>query len=241
MLMKKLQSNGDLLHHMEFNAQDKDELFKPLDEVTDDLFDDAVECAKEVYFSYLNDDKSHFKLFAYLDRLSSIDRGFTYNISTDSEGNMTGFCWMTSTMRSHFERYHNCIFLDTMRRKTNVHLWPYISIVIVNDMGEAQPVIEGFVTSELDEAYMFVINSALEMAPNVDPTNIGVVFGDQFFTKELIIASGLTHAKLFYDHYHLGPNQEKELGSFLYGQVKDFSSFYVRTFVDPNLNPLTLT
>ena len=153
MLMKQLRSKKQMLNHIEFKPGDREELFKPLDQVTDDLFDDAVECAKEVYLCYMNDDKNNFNLFAYLDKLASVDRGFTYNISTDSDGKMTGSCWMTSTMRSNFERFHGCVFLDAMRRKTNFHLCPYISIVIVNKLGDSQPVILGFSTSEIDSLY----------------------------------------------------------------------------------------
>ena len=131
----------------------------------------------------MNDDKNSFLLFHYFDKLASIDLGYTYIILNDSEGNMTGLYWMTSKMRSSFERFHGCIFLDFMRRKTNVHLWPYISIVIVNELEEAQPVIEGFFTSELDQAYIFIVKAELEMAPNVCSKNIGVVFVDKFFLR----------------------------------------------------------
>ena len=79
---------------------------------------------------------------------------------------------MTSIMRSHFERYQVVIFLDAMRRKTDVHLWPYMAIVIVNDMGEAQPVCESIMMSEIGPAYTFLIQSALKMAPNVNPDHI---------------------------------------------------------------------
>ena len=149
LLMRKLRSKGDYLKHMEFKPTDRNELFSSLDNVTNDIFDEAVECAKEVYLSYMNDDKNNFRLFQYLDELASIDLGFTYSMSTDTNRNMTGFCWMTSTMRSSFERFSGCIFLDAMHKKTNVHLWPYMSIVIVNDLGEAQPVIEGFLLPNL--------------------------------------------------------------------------------------------
>ena len=91
--------------------------------------------------SYVNDKKGSFTLLSYLEELASRDPGFTYNISTDASGEMTGFCWMTSIMRSHFERYHQCIFLDAMRRKTNPHLWPYMAVVIVNELGECHPVV----------------------------------------------------------------------------------------------------
>ena len=48
MLMKKLSSKGNCLHHMEFKPTDKDKLFEPLDEETEDVFDQAVECSEEV-------------------------------------------------------------------------------------------------------------------------------------------------------------------------------------------------
>ena len=153
------------------------ELFAPLDEITDDMRDPVTECAREVYFSYLNDESCSFKLFKYFDDLSKMGSGFTYNYCTDSEDNLTGICWMTAHMISHFELYHSCIFLDAMRRKTNVHLWPYMSIVVVNEIGEAHPVIEAIVMSEIDEAYKFLVQSALSMAPNVNSDNIRVVFG----------------------------------------------------------------
>ena len=79
---------------------------------------------------------------------------------------------MTSIMRSHFERYQVVIFLDAMRRKTNVHLWPYMAIVIVNDMGEAHPVCESIMMSEIGLAYTFLIQSALKMAPDVNPDHV---------------------------------------------------------------------
>ena len=50
------------------------------------------------------------------------------------------------------------------------------------------------------------------MCPNVIEEDVRVVFGDQFFTPEIVQLTGLLSAKLFYDHYHLGLNQEKFLG-----------------------------
>ena len=111
-----------------------------------------------------------------------------------------------------------------MKRRTNIHLWPYVSIVIVNDIGEAQPVCKSVLMSEINESYVFLIQSALKMAPNVNILDIKVVFGDQFFTKELLQMSGLTEARLFYDHYHLILNQEKSLGPSLFNDVRPLLS-----------------
>ena len=43
--------------------------------------------------------------------------------------------------------------MDAMKKKTNVHLWPYMSVVIVNDVSDAHPVIEGVIMSEVDTSY----------------------------------------------------------------------------------------
>ena len=63
LLMRRLRVNGDYLKHMEFKPTDRQELFAPLDNVTNEIFDDAVECAKEVYLYYLNDEKTFFCCF----------------------------------------------------------------------------------------------------------------------------------------------------------------------------------
>ena len=107
-----------------------------------------------------------------------------------------------------------------MKRRTNIHLWHYISSVIVNDLGECQTVCESILMSEVNEAYTFLLQSAFKMCPKVKPLHIKVVFGDEFFNEKLIQKSGLVGAKLFYDHYHLVLNQEKLLGPSLFQMTK---------------------
>ena len=148
MLMKKLQAEGKSLDQFDFKPDVSKQLFTSLDDISDDFLDEAAKCAREIFYDFMNDSKCSFGLFQYLAKLSNADPGFTYDIAKDAEGKMTGFAWMTSVMRSHFERYHSVIFLDTMRTKTNIHLWPYISIVIVNDLGESYPVCESVMMSE---------------------------------------------------------------------------------------------
>ena len=220
MLMRKIKAEGKDFNTFEFKPDVQKELFTPLDEITDDILDSAVVASREIYYNFLNDTSCGVSLFQYLKALAKVDIGFTYAVSRDSEGKMTGFAWMTSVMRSHFERYHSVIFLDAMKKKTNMHLWPYMAVVIVNDLGESQPVCESIMMSEGNQSYKFLIRSALKMCVNVRSNDIKVVFGDEFFTKELIQTSGLTSAKLFYDHYHLQLNQEKYLGPYLFQKSK---------------------
>ena len=95
-----------------------------------------------------------------------------------------------------------------------------MSVVIVNELGESQPVCESILMSEVNEAYIFLLQSAFKMCPKVKPHNIKVVFGDEFFNENLIQTSGLSEAKLFYDHFHLVLNQEKLLGPSLFQKAK---------------------
>ena len=110
MLMRKLKSEGESLETYDFQKnKDNFNLMKSLDEITDDVVDISLTSAKDLYHSYLNDAKCSFHLFKFLDQIAQSDSGFTYNHCQDSKGNFTSFCWVTSHMRSHFERYHNII------------------------------------------------------------------------------------------------------------------------------------
>ena len=220
LLMKQISAEGKTLETFDFKPDIQKQLFTPLDDITDDFLDEAAKSAKDVFYDFLNDDQCSFKLFKYLENLADIDVGFSYNISRNDKGELTGFAWMTSVMRSNFERYHSVIFLDAMKRRTNVHLWPYMSVVIVNDLGESQPVCESVMMSEVNAAYTFLLQSSFKMCPKVKPNHIKVVFGDEFFNQNLIQTSGLSEAKMFYDHYHLVLNQEKLLGPSIFQKTK---------------------
>ena len=53
-----------------------------------------MECIKEVYQEYLNDETCSTKMFGMLETCSKIDPGFTYNIAFDNDNRATGVVWM---------------------------------------------------------------------------------------------------------------------------------------------------
>ncbi len=59
------------------------------------------------------------KLTGMMDLIGLKCKGFTYNIAYDHEDEITGFVWMTSVMRSNFERHSQYITMDAMKKKTN--------------------------------------------------------------------------------------------------------------------------
>ena len=55
----------------------------------------------------MNRDDFLFKSHYFLENLALIDKGFTYNITHDSNNKITDMVWMTSYMRDNFERLGN--------------------------------------------------------------------------------------------------------------------------------------
>ena len=63
----------------------------------------------------MNRDDFLFKIHYFLENLALIDKGFTYNITHDSNNEVTGIVWMTSYMRDNFERFGNYLSIDVIR------------------------------------------------------------------------------------------------------------------------------
>ena len=91
-----------------------------LDDVTEDIIDRAMQCSKEMFQDCLYNQNHKIKLMVILEKLASIDLGFTYNFHVDKSNKITGFVWMTSVMRSNLYLFGSFISVDFMRRKTNV-------------------------------------------------------------------------------------------------------------------------
>ena len=66
-----------------------------------------------------------------LEKLRSLDSAFTYNFCVDKSNKTTGFVWMTLVVRSNLYCIESFISGDFLKRKTNVHLWPYIGHVVI--------------------------------------------------------------------------------------------------------------
>ena len=89
---------------------------------------------KRNFQDYLYDQNYKIKFMAILEKLASIDSGFTYNFCVDKLNKINGFVWMTSVMRSNLYCFGSFISEDFMKRRTNVHLWPYIGPVVMNEL-----------------------------------------------------------------------------------------------------------
>ena len=96
--------------------------------------------------------------------LSKIDPGFTYNITHDLDKNVTDVVWMVSYMRDNFETFGNNISIDVMKLQVcNAKTFFYITPVVLNEVGKINVVCEGFVISEIHDAYCLILNSIFKM------------------------------------------------------------------------------
>ena len=117
MLIKYIHKSGTTIDTFNYEHSMVNGLTKSMDNITDDIIDDAIVCAKEVLHDYMADDSQRIKIIAMLERLGEIDPGFTYNLCMNKDNELTGFVWMTSVMRSNFQRFGNFLCLDAMKKK----------------------------------------------------------------------------------------------------------------------------
>jgi len=88
-------------------------------------------------------------------------------------------------------------------------MWPYIAPTIINDLKKLCVICEAIVAGETNDAYIFILRSLFKMAPGRKPSDVHSVYSDEFLNRSVLDNTGLGHAKLFYDHYHIRKNHEK--------------------------------
>ena len=134
--------------------------------------------------------------------LSKIEIGFTYNITHDSDKNVTGVVWMTSYMRDNFEKFGNNIFIDVMKSRVfNAKMFCYIVPVVLNKVGKIDVIGEGFVIPETHYAYCFILNSIFKMCSGRGENEVYTTFSDESMTKLILDSIGMNETHIFYDHF----------------------------------------
>ena len=96
-----------------------------------DILPFAIIEFSRIFIESMNTEEITFKSQYILQSLAKIDPGFTYNITHDSDNNVTGIIWMTSYMRDNFETFGNKIFIVVMKSQVcNAKRFCYVSIMV---------------------------------------------------------------------------------------------------------------
>ena len=106
-------------------------------------------------------------------------------------------------MRANFERFGGYISLDTMKRAINKWLWPYMSIVMYNELRKLCLGCEAIVCGEREDAYRFMIGFLIKNSPGKPSSDVHAVAGDGFFNQEMIVRFGFVNARFIADWHHL--------------------------------------
>ena len=174
-----------------------------------DMDDDEInKMAKECWLDSLQQhsgDKNAavYSLMEYMTLLREKCKGFAYDVAYDTEGDLIGIVWQTATMRDNYERFGGYISLDTMKRGINKWLWPYMAVVMYNEMKSVCLGCEGIMIGEKEGAYDFMCKFLIECSPGRNPEDVHVVAGDGFFGQQMIVKFGFVNAKFIADWHHL--------------------------------------
>ena len=106
-------------------------------------------------------------------------------------------------MRDNFERFGGYISLDTMKRSIRKWLWPYMSVVMYNELNMMCIGCEGIMCGERADAYEFMCSFLLSNSPGRPAKEVNVVAGDGFFSQIMINRFGFVNAQFLTDWFHL--------------------------------------
>lgn len=174
-----------------------------------DMDDDEInKMAKDCWLDSLQQSRGDKRaalssLLEYMALLRERCKGFDYELAYDTDGDLIGIVWQTATMRDNYERFGGYISLDSMKRGINKWLWPYMAVVMYNEMKNVCLGCEGIMIGEKEGAYNFMCKFLIEKSPGRDAEDVNVVAGDGFFGQELISQFGFTKAKFVTDWHHL--------------------------------------
>ena len=163
--------------------------------------------SEEVWHEVLNntgDDKDDLlvSFTEYMELLSSKDPEFVYEILEDTNGQITGCLWMTSTMRENFDLFGGYVCVDAMKRGINTLLWPYIATTMYNELESVCVGCEGIVTGERVDAYRALLDFQVRNSTRKKEEIYGLS-ADGFLSQEVLNSMGFQATRFVMDYFHL--------------------------------------
>ena len=118
-----------------------------------DFVSNASRVAAEMLRETIQNREDMWHAEQYLRSLKRVDPGFDYRIAKQNDGRPTGVVWVTSFMRYNYESSGFCLFLDAMSRQQNDINWPYLSVVVLNNMKKVGNACEAISCVEILDSY----------------------------------------------------------------------------------------
>ena len=140
----------------------------------------------------------------YMQLIAENNRGFQYQFLQNNTGTITGCVWQISVMRDNFERFGGYICIDAMKRHINTLDWPYISVVMNNELNNVCVACEAILYSERIEGYKSIIQFILDNNNKRKKEDIYVLAADGIIEQSVVKnILDLPNAIYMTDAYHL--------------------------------------
>ena len=105
---------------------------------------------------------------------------------------------MISIMITNFERFGDLLSIDVMRSSiSNDNFFCYIAPVVKNEIGKINIVCEGFVISEIHDAYIFTLESLFKMSPSRTKENVYTIVSDEFLIQPILDSMNMNNILIF--------------------------------------------
>ena len=129
-----------------------------------DILPFVITDSSRIFIESMHQEDITFKIQYILQSLATIDTGFTYNITHDSDNNLTGIFWITSYIRENFEWFGTNISIGVMKTQVcNAKEFCYIVPVVWNEIGKKLRYLWRFCNIRNSWCIFFILNSLLKM------------------------------------------------------------------------------
>ena len=140
----------------------------------------------------------------YMQLIAKNNKGFQYQFLQNNPGTITGCDWQTAVMRDNFERFGGYICIDGMKRHINILDWPYISVVMNNQLNNVCVACEAILYSERIEGFKSIIQFILDNNNKRKKEYIFVLAADGIIEQSVVKETlDLPNAIYMTDTYHL--------------------------------------
>ena len=133
---------------------------------------------------------------------------------------------MTTEMKLNLIRYGYVLYLDAQKRPFNKVGWPYIGIVVLNNMNEVCVCCEVICIGETIAMYTWILQTLQELEKGFNLSQVRIIFGDGLITMSLLKALGIEETCLLHgDYYHLMYkifNKPDNFGKIVYDMIFDY-------------------
>ena len=149
-------------------------------------------------------DTTTWKALAFLEECKKRLPNFHYAVHYGTDNLPDAIMYMTSEMINNLIRYGDIMHLDAQMRAFNKMCWPYIGIVLINNLKMICLCCEAIVIGETLDMYVWLIQTMATVVKQWNASKLRIIYGDGFVTKSILHQLNITNTCILHgDSWHL--------------------------------------